>query len=60
MAAMSRDYTPLTDMRATDNYRRVSAANTVYRFWLETRTDAPLAPQQINVRAVELNTLTAA
>lgn len=60
MAAMSRDYTPLTDMRATDNYRRVSAANTVYRFWLETRTDAPLGPQQINVRAVELNTLTAA
>ncbi|MDF6951053.1 xanthine dehydrogenase small subunit, partial [Escherichia coli] len=29
MAAMSRDYTPLTDMRATDNYRRISAANTV-------------------------------
>jgi xanthine dehydrogenase small subunit len=60
MAAMSRDYTPLTDMRATDNYRRISAANTVYRFWLETRTDAPLTPEQINVRAVELNTLTAA
>ncbi|CAJ0851826.1 xanthine dehydrogenase small subunit [Ralstonia flatus] len=60
MAAMSRDYTPLTDMRATDNYRRISAANTVYRFWLETRVDAPLAPEQINVRAVELNTLTAA
>ncbi|CAJ0857866.1 hypothetical protein R1479_00545 [Ralstonia mannitolilytica] len=60
MAAMSRDYTPLTDMRATDNYRRISAANTVYRFWLETRADTPLAPEQINVRAVELNTLTAA
>ena len=60
MAAMSRDYTPLSDMRATDNYRRVSAANTVYRFWLETRTDAPLTQEQINVRAVELNTLTAA
>lgn len=53
MAAMSRDYAPLTDMRATEHYRRTSAANTVYRFWLETRPDAPLRAAQINVRAVE-------
>ncbi|AGH84562.1 xanthine dehydrogenase small subunit [Ralstonia nicotianae] len=53
MAAMSRDYAPLTDMRATEHYRRTSAANTVYRFWLETRPDAPLPAAQINVRAVE-------
>lgn len=60
MAAMSRDFTPLTDMRATEHYRRTSAANTVYRFWLETRPDAPLQAAQINVRAVELDTLAVA
>lgn len=60
MAAMSRDFTPLTDMRATEHYRRTAAANTVYRFWLETRPDAPLQAAQINVRAVELNTLAVA
>ncbi|AST32588.2 xanthine dehydrogenase small subunit [Ralstonia solanacearum] len=56
MAAMSRDYTPLTDMRASEHYRRTAAANTVYRFWLETRPDAPLQAAQINVRAVEPDT----
>ncbi|MFX6149216.1 xanthine dehydrogenase small subunit, partial [Acinetobacter baumannii] len=40
MAALSQDYTPLTDMRATAEYRARGAANLLYRFWLETRDDA--------------------
>ncbi len=50
MAALSQDYTPLTDMRATAEYRARGAANLLYRFWLETRDDA-LPAAAVNVRA---------
>jgi xanthine dehydrogenase small subunit len=52
MIALGKDYTPLSDMRATDEYRLESAKNTLYRFWLETRPNNPLAQQAVNVRAV--------
>ncbi|WP_423196493.1 MULTISPECIES: xanthine dehydrogenase small subunit [unclassified Cupriavidus] len=50
MAALARDYTPLSDMRATASYRSRGAANLLYRFWLETRADA-LPAAAVNVRA---------
>jgi len=50
MAALARDYAPLTDMRATAAYRSRGAANLLYRFWLETRADA-LPAAAVNVRA---------
>ncbi len=34
MAALSRDFTPLTDMRASSEYRMRSAANLLLRFFL--------------------------
>lgn len=37
MAALERDFRPLTDMRASKDYRRTVAANLLYRFWLETQ-----------------------
>jgi xanthine dehydrogenase small subunit len=37
MVALDRDFQPLTDMRASKDYRRTVAANLLYRFWLETR-----------------------
>jgi xanthine dehydrogenase small subunit len=49
MAALAEDFTPLTDLRASANYRQRAAANLLYRFWLETRTHAPLAPAQTSV-----------
>jgi len=52
MIALGKDYSPLTDMRATDEYRLEAAKNTLYRFWLETRPNNPLAQQAVNVRAV--------
>ncbi|MBB2997758.1 xanthine dehydrogenase small subunit [Paraburkholderia tropica] len=52
MIALGNDYAPLSDMRATSEYRLESAKNTLYRFWLETRPHNPLAPQALNVRAV--------
>ncbi|HBD33112.1 MAG TPA: xanthine dehydrogenase small subunit, partial [Cupriavidus sp.] len=51
MAALGQDYTPLTDMRATADYRSRGAANLLYRFWLETR-DGALPAAMVNVRAI--------
>ena len=42
MAALTLDFTPLSDMRASAAYRMKVAQNLVRRFWLETRPDAPL------------------
>ncbi|WP_374515395.1 xanthine dehydrogenase small subunit [Niveibacterium sp.] len=36
MQALDTDFTPLTDMRASADYRRVVARNLLWRFWLET------------------------
>jgi xanthine dehydrogenase small subunit len=48
-AALARDYTPITDLRAGASYRQRAAANLLRRFWLETRPTAPLAPNQVSV-----------
>ena len=41
-AALGRDFSPLSDMRASDTYRLQVAANLLQRFWLETRAHDPL------------------
>jgi xanthine dehydrogenase small subunit len=51
MDALSADFAPLTDMRASDAYRAKTARNLLYRFWLETREEAPLDMTQVNVFA---------
>ncbi|SDB82558.1 xanthine dehydrogenase small subunit [Paraburkholderia lycopersici] len=56
MIALGNDYAPLSDMRATSDYRLEAAKNTLYRFWLETRAHNPLAPQALNVRNVAAET----
>ncbi|WP_321814244.1 MULTISPECIES: xanthine dehydrogenase small subunit [unclassified Paraburkholderia] len=56
MIALGNDYAPLSDMRATSDYRLEAAKNTLYRFWLETRPHNPLAAQAVNVRAVAAET----
>jgi xanthine dehydrogenase small subunit len=52
MIALGNDYAPLSDMRATSNYRLEAAKNTLYRFWLETRPHDPLPRSSLDVRAV--------
>jgi xanthine dehydrogenase small subunit len=37
MAALDADFEPLSDMRASRDYRRAVAANLLFRFWLETQ-----------------------
>ena len=53
MLALAKDYAPLSDMRATSDYRVEAAKNTLYRFWLETRPHNPLPKAALDVRAVE-------
>jgi xanthine dehydrogenase small subunit len=52
MAALLDDYAPLSDMRASSAYRMQAAQNLLRRFWYETRLDAPLAAQDVDVFAV--------
>jgi xanthine dehydrogenase small subunit len=49
MAALERDFTPLTDQRASAAYRRHVARQLLRRFALETRCDAPLSPADLDV-----------
>ena len=48
-AALRQDFQPLTDLRASADYRLRVAANLLERFWLETRPDAPLPADQVQV-----------
>ncbi|NRR30345.1 xanthine dehydrogenase small subunit [Oxalobacteraceae bacterium] len=48
MEALAQDYTPLSDMRASANYRMKTAQNLLRRFWLETRPDGAMPIQSIN------------
>ncbi|SAK71946.1 FAD-binding molybdopterin dehydrogenase [Caballeronia fortuita] len=54
MIALSKDYQPLTDMRASSDYRLDTAKSLLYRFWLETRPHDPLDKSKLDVRAIEL------
>ena len=51
MAAMRQDYAPLSDMRASSDYRMTAAANLLRRFWYESRADAPLPASAVNAFA---------
>jgi xanthine dehydrogenase small subunit len=41
MTALARDFTPLTDQRASADYRLRVARNLLLKLWLQTRVDAP-------------------
>jgi len=55
-AALAQDFTPLTDLRASASYRQRAAGNLLRRFWLETRSAAPLSAAQSTVWAREVST----
>jgi xanthine dehydrogenase small subunit len=40
MAALTADYQPLSDLRASAGYRRRAARNLLWKLWLEARPDA--------------------
>ncbi|GAB2903960.1 xanthine dehydrogenase small subunit [Paralcaligenes ginsengisoli] len=51
MDALKSDYAPLSDMRASSVYRATAAQNLLYRFFLETRPEAPLDLSRLSVFA---------
>jgi len=50
--ALGQDFTPLTDMRASADYRLQVARNLLQRFWLETRNTDPLPSSALSVWSV--------
>jgi len=49
--ALTQDFSPLTDQRASAAYRMQVAQNLLRRFWLETRPGAALPPESLSVYA---------
>ncbi|NHZ35316.1 xanthine dehydrogenase small subunit [Massilia rubra] len=52
MAMLAQDYAPLSDMRASSEYRMKTAQNLLRRYWFETRQHNPLAADAVNAFAV--------
>ena len=48
-AALARDFTPLSDLRASADYRRATAAALLERLWLSTRQHDPVPLEQLRV-----------
>jgi len=51
MEALASDYTPLTDMRASANYRMRTAQNLLRRFWMESRPGDAVPNTSVNAYA---------
>jgi xanthine dehydrogenase small subunit len=58
MAALGEDFTPLSDLRASSDYRMRVARNLLWRFWLETRTVDPLPAEAVRVRGFAVESVT--
>ncbi|MDB5754445.1 MAG: xdhA, partial [Massilia sp.] len=52
MSMLAQDYAPLSDMRASSEYRMKAAQNLLRRFWFETRSEEPLASNAVNAFAL--------
>jgi len=52
MRGLTDEFTPLSDMRASADYRSRASANLLYRFYLETRPGNALEAAAVNVFAV--------
>jgi xanthine dehydrogenase small subunit len=52
ITALANDYQPLSDMRASAEYRLLTAQNLLKRFWLETRAGLASPATPTNVFAV--------
>jgi xanthine dehydrogenase iron-sulfur cluster and FAD-binding subunit A len=54
--ALARDFSPITDMRASADMRLVAVQNLLRRFWLETSGEARLVVVQNLLRRFWLET----
>ena len=51
-AALAQDFKPMSDMRASADYRLKVAQNLIQRLWLETRADQPMDTKATSVWSV--------
>ena len=51
-AALAQDFQPLTDLRASSDYRTQAAQGLLRRLWLQTRAEAPLSDAHSTVWAL--------
>ena len=51
-AALVQDFKPMSDMRASADYRLQVAQNLIQRLWLETRAERPVSVQDTSVWSV--------
>lgn len=51
-AALAEDFKPMSDMRASADYRLQVAQNLIQRLWLETRAEQPVGTQSTSVWSV--------
>ena len=49
IASLSREFTPLSDLRASSQYRMQAACNLLRRFYLETRLENPVEADKLTV-----------
>ncbi|MFA5664491.1 xanthine dehydrogenase small subunit [Castellaniella sp.] len=52
MQCLADDFQPLSDLRASSDYRLTAARNLLYRFYLETVPGRALAPRQVHAVAL--------
>jgi len=50
--ALAQDFKPLSDMRASADYRLLVAQNLIQRLWLETRAEDALPLEETSVWSV--------
>jgi xanthine dehydrogenase small subunit len=51
-AALAQDFKPMSDMRASADYRLKVAQNLIQRLWLETRAEQPQGTEATSVWSV--------
>ncbi len=54
MEAMAQDYQPLTDWRASGDYRMLASQNLLQRFYLETTTNEPVQVAAVQVVPIQV------
>jgi len=58
--ALAQDFKPLSDMRASADYRLLVAQNLIQRLWLETRAEGALPIEETSVWSVMPHAVNAA
>ena len=50
MKTLQKDYSPISDLRATKEYRNAVSQNLLYKFYLETKTENSKPPTNKSIK----------